>query len=248
MAKNYSITEMVDVLVEGKDLEAIAEMGKRFPVLTYKITKVTSKAAEEFADLAKYLDFVSANRVTKLIKGDSESVDEDEVVEVDEDEVVESEVDADAEDETEDEPEKKEMTKAEKAKARREARKAKKAKEAAEAAEVDESDEDGDGEKDYSEMTAIELFKECKKRKIKAAVPKKPQAFYIDLLKKDDAKKAKAVAAESEDEDEWDAEEEPEKPVAKKARRPKATVKKAKAPAPEVEAEDDDDEDDDWDI
>lgn len=240
MAKNYSITEMVDVLVEGKDLEAIAEMGKRFPVLTYKITKVTSKAAEEFADLAKYLDFVSANRVTKLIKGGSDSVDEDEVVE--------SEVDADSEDETEDEPEKKEMTKAEKAKARREARKAKKAKEAAEAAEADESEEDGDGEKDYSEMTAIELFKECKKRKIKAAVPKKPQAFYIDLLKKDDAKKAKAVAAESEDEDEWDAEEEPEKPVAKKARRPKATVKKAKAPAPEVEAEEDDDEDDDWDI
>lgn len=235
MAKNYSITEMVDVLVEGKDLEAIAEMGKRFPVLTYKITKVTSKAAEEFADLAKYLDFVSANRVTKLIKGDSESVDEDEVVE--------SEVDADAEDETEDEPEKKEMTKAEKAKARREARKAKKAKEAAEAAEADESEDEADGENDYSEMTAIELFKECKKRKIKAAVPKKPQAFYIDLLKKDDAKKAKAVAAESEDEDEWGAEEEPEKPVAKKARRPKATVKKAKVPAPEVE-----DEDDDWDI
>lgn len=239
MAKNYSITEMVDVLVEGKDLEAIAEMGKRFPVLTYKITKVTSKAAEEFADLAKYLDFVSANRVTKLIKGDS--VDEDETV-------VESEVDAEADEtEAEEEPEKKELTKAEKAKARREARKAKKAKEAAEAAEADESDEDGDGEKDYSDMTAIELFKECKKRKIKAAVPKKPQAFYIDILKKDDAKKAKAVAAESEDEDDWDAEEEQEKPAAKKTRRPKATVKKAKAPAPEVEDEDDD-EDDDWDI
>lgn len=239
MAKNYSITEMVDVLVEGKDLEAIAEMGKRFPVLTYKITKITSKAAEEFADLAKYLDFVSANRVTKLIKGDS----------VDEDEAVESETEvAESEDEIEDEPEKKGMTKAEKAKARREARKAKKAKEAAEAAEADESEDEADEGNDYSEMTAIELFKECKKRKIKAAVPKKPQAFYIDLLKKDDAKKAKAVEAESEDEDEWDAEEEPEKPVAKKARRPKATVKKAKAPAPEVEAEDDEDEDDDWDI
>lgn len=238
MAKNYSITEMVNVLVEGNDLEAIAEMGKRFPVLTYKITKVTSKAAEEFADLAKYLDFVSANRVTKLIKGDS----------VDEDEVVESEIDAD-EAEAEEEPEKKELTKAEKAKARREARKAKKAKEAAEAAEADESEDEVDDGNIYSDMTAIELFKECKKRKIKAAVPKKPQAFYIDLLKKDDAKKAKEAAAESEDEDEWDAEEEQEekKPAAKKARRPKATVKKAKAPAPEVEAEEDD-EDDDWDI
>ena len=243
MAKNYSITEMVNVLVEGNDLEAIAEMGKRFPVLTYKITKVTSKAAEEFADLAKYLDFVSANRVTKLIKGDS----------VDEDEVVESEVDAEADEtEAEEEPEKKELTKAEKAKARREARKAKKAKEAAEAAEAAEADESEDEADDgniYSDMTAIELFKECKKRKIKAAVPKKPQAFYIDLLKKDDAKKAKEAAAESEDEDEWDAEEEQEQeqPVAKKPRRPKATVRKAKAPAPEVEAEEED-EDDDWDI
>lgn len=239
MAKNYSITEMVNVLVEGNDLEAIAEMGKRFPVLTYKITKVTSKAAEEFADLAKYLDFVSANRVTKLIKGDS--VDDDETV-------VESEVDAD-ETEAEEEPEKKELTKAEKAKARREARKAKKAREAAEAAEADESEDEADDGNIYSDMTAIELFKECKKRKIKAAVPKKPQAFYIDLLKKDDAKKAKDAAAESEDDDEWDAEEEQEekKPAAKKTRRPKATVKKAKAPAPEVEAEEDD-EDDDWDI
>lgn len=240
MAKNYSITEMVNVLVEGKDLEEIAEMGKRFPVLTYKITKVTSKAAEEFADLAKYLDFVSANRVTKLIKGDS--VDEDETV-------VESEVDAD-ETEAEEEPEKKELTKAEKAKARREARKAKKAREAAEEAEADESEDEADDGNIYSDMTAIELFKECKKRKIKAAVPKKPQAFYIDLLKEDDAKKAKEAAAESEDEDEWDAEEEQEKekPAAKKTRRPKATVKKAKAPAPEVEAEEDEDEDDDWDI
>lgn len=240
MAKNYSITEMVNVLVEGNDLEAIAEMGKRFPVLTYKITKVTSKAAEEFADLAKYLDFVSANRVTKLIKGDS----------VDEDEVVESEVDAETDEtEAEEEPEKKELTKAEKAKARREARKAKKAREAAEAAEADESEDEADDGNIYSDMTAIELFKECKKRKIKAAVPKKPQAFYIDLLKKDDAKKAKDAAAESEDDDEWDAEEEQEekKPAAKKTRRPKATVKKAKAPAPEVEAEEDD-EDDDWDI
>lgn len=240
MAKNYSITEMVNVLVEGNDLEAIAEMGKRFPVLTYKITKVTSKAAEEFADLAKYLDFVSANRVTKLIKGDS----------VDDDEVVESEVDAETDEtEAEEEPEKKELTKAEKAKARREARKAKKAREAAEAAEADESEDEADDGNIYSDMTAIELFKECKKRKIKAAVPKKPQSFYIDLLKKDDAKKAKDAAAESEDDDEWDAEEEQEekKPAAKKTRRPKATVKKAKAPAPEVEAEEDD-EDDDWDI
>lgn len=51
----------------------------------------------------------------------------------------------------------------------------------------------------YAGKAAPELFKECKKRGIKAA-PKKPAKYYIDLLEKDDAK-----GGESEDEDDdWD--------------------------------------------
>lgn len=61
--------------------------------------------------------------------------------------------------------------------------------------EADASEDDGK----YAGKAAPELFKECKKRGIKAA-PKKPAKYYIDLLEKDDAK-----GGESEDEDDdWD--------------------------------------------
>lgn len=60
---------------------------------------------------------------------------------------------------------------------------------------ADDSEDDGK----YAGKAAPELFKECKKRGIKAA-PKKPAKYYIDLLEKDDDK-----GGESEDEDDdWD--------------------------------------------
>ena len=49
----------------------------------------------------------------------------------------------------------------------------------------------------YEGKSAMELFKECKARKIKAA-PKKPAKFYVDLLVKDDAAKAEATEAKAE--------------------------------------------------
>lgn len=62
-------------------------------------------------------------------------------------------------------------------------------------AEPDAAEDDGK----YAGKAAPELFKECKKRGIKAA-PKKPAKYYIDLLEKDDAK-----GGESEDEDDdWE--------------------------------------------
>ena len=84
-------------------------------------------------------------------------------------------------------------------------------------------------EVDYSEMNAMELFKLCKKRGIKAE-PKKKAAEYIKLLKAADAK------LEGNDEEE-DWEEEEEEKQAKKAK-PTAKTKKA---------EEDDDEEE-WDI
>lgn len=79
---------------------------------------------------------------------------------------------------------------------------------------------------DYKAMTAMELFKECKKRGIKAEA-KKSEKYYIGLLKKDDAKNAET------EEDSWDEEEE-KKPTKKEAESKKA--------------DDDDDDDDEWDI
>lgn len=67
----------------------------------------------------------------------------------------------------------------------------------------DEMESDGDGE--YAGKNAMELFKLCKSRKLKAQ-PKKPAKYYIDILEKDDAAKAEEpVADDTEDDgDDWD--------------------------------------------
>ena len=87
-------------------------------------------------------------------------------------------------------------------------------------------------EVDYSEMNAMELFKLCKKRGIKAE-PKKKAAEYIKLLKAADAK----LEGNDEEEEDWEEEEEVKEKPAKKSK-PVAKTKKA---------EEDDDEEE-WDI
>ena len=75
-------------------------------------------------------------------------------------------------------------------------------------------------------MTAMELFKECKKRGIKTE-PKQKASVYIKLLEADDAKQN----ASADEDDDWgdDEDEKPSKPS-----------KKTKKPV--------EDDDDDWDI
>lgn len=91
----------------------------------------------------------------------------------------------------------------------------------------------------YEAMSAMELFKECKKRGIKIK-PRQKAAVYVEALKKDDADKV-----ESEEEESWEEEDREEKKPAKKpVAKPKATVKKS-APKKEDPEEDDDD---DWNI
>ena len=218
MARNYSIYEAVNIIATGTDYEAIADLGRRYPILSVKIATLVSKAPNEVVDFMKYFpDFISANKINKAIKesidGGEEEETEESVAEVeDEEEVVE------------------EKKPAKKGRGRKKA-------------EVEKEEVEEEAEDAYSNMTAIELLKECKKRKIKAAVPKKPQSFYIDLLKKDDAKKAKEAEKAAEAEDEWDEEETVEEKKPAKKARPKATAKKQPDPEPETE-----DEDEDWDI
>ena len=109
-----------------------------------------------------------------------------------------------------------------------------------------EAEDDATEANPYEGKSAMELFKECKARKIKAA-PKKPAKFYADLLIKDDAAKAETTEAESEEDDDWgDEEAEAPKKEDKKAA-PKASAKGGKAKAAKkAEAESEDDED--WDI
>lgn len=110
--------------------------------------------------------------------------------------------------------------------------KEKPAKSSKKAAKAEPEDDEDDSEEDpYEGKSAMELFKECKKRGLKA-VPKKPAKYYVDLLKKNDAEQA---AASDDGDDEWGDEEETEAPAktSKKSGGKKAAAK---------------DDDEDWDI
>ena len=69
MAKNYTFNEAVKIIAKGTDLEAITDIGRRYPVLAHKIAVVTAKAGEEFVDLMGYMpDYLTANKVNTAIK------------------------------------------------------------------------------------------------------------------------------------------------------------------------------------
>lgn len=115
----------------------------------------------------------------------------------------------------------------------------------------DDVEESGD---DYEGKSAVELYKLCKQRKIKAE-QKKPAKYYIGLLKKaDEAAAAEAEEAEAEDDEEWDDDEEEapkksaKKAPAKKAEKKAPAKKAAKKAEPEEEDDADDDDDDEWEI
>ena len=69
MAKNYTFNEAVKIIANGTDLEAITDIGRRYPVLAHKIAVVAAKAGEEFVDLMGYMpDYLTANKVNTAIK------------------------------------------------------------------------------------------------------------------------------------------------------------------------------------
>lgn len=243
MAKNYTFNEAVKIIAKGTDLEAITDIGRRYPVLAHKIAVVTAKAGEEFVDLMGYMpDYLTANKVNTAIKaGITESGSDDEdateaTAQWDESMSAKQLWDI--------------LGKAGKRKLAKSTKKAdlveacKQAFGAATEAEAAEAEDDATEANPYEGKSAMELFKECKARKIKAA-PKKPAKFYADLLIKDDAAKAKATEAESEEDDDW-GDEEAEAPKEDKKAASKASAKGGKAKAAKAEAKSDDDED--WDI
>ena len=256
MAKNYTFNEAVKIIAKGTDLEAITDIGRRYPVLAHKIAVVTAKAGEEFVDLMGYMpDYLTANKVNTAIKaGITESGSDDEDAE---DTEAEATTEDAGEDATEVTAQWDESMSAKqlwdilgKAGKRKLAKSTKKAdlveacKQAFGAATEAEAEDDATEANPYEGKSAMELFKECKARKIKAA-PKKPAKFYADLLIKDDAAKAEATEAESEDDDWGDEEAEAPKKEDKKAAS-KASAKGGKAKAAKAEAKAEDDED--WDI
>lgn len=251
MAKNYTFSEAVAIIKKGTDMESIADIGRRYPILAQKVAVVAAKAGDEFVDLMSYMpEYLTANKVNSAIKSEIAGTETEANAETE----TEVEVSGDATDSKENAISWNESMNAKqlwdilgKAGKRKLAKSTKKADliEACKKAfgaeiEAEETEED-EIVNPYEGKTAVELFQECKARKIKA-VAKKPAKFYVDLLLKDDAAKAEAEAEEVDEEDDWEEEEETSKKVEKKS-----TSKSNKKPAKKVEVESDDD-DDDWDI
>ena len=258
MAKNWTMAEAAKA-VKNNDMVAIADLGKRFPLMMSLLTRGIAGDGDAVAELFKAIpEYLTANKVNTAIKnvvgdGDIEDDEEEAVDEskkkADKPAKKAAKVTEDEEDTDEDADDYDSMTGNELVALCKERgiwSKLKDKKKAGMIAglraadangddvEDDAEDEDGD---EYSEMSPQELFKECKKRGLKPEM-KKPAKYYIEMLKKDDA-----AADEDEDED-WEDEEEDEKPAkpAKKADK-KPTKKAAKK-----EVEEDEDEDEDWDI
>lgn len=280
MAKNYNVFEVVELLVENKDAEALLDVGKRYPLLTQKLLRIAAVAGDALLDFASFLpENLSANKINGLIKksitvGD-DADDEDAEVEVEEDEEEEKPVkkagkkptkekaktaskksEDDADDKDYDSMSNAQMYKLLGDLGLRKECKAKYGDLShdsmlsflkgmdGDAVEADDEEDTGS----YDEMSVVELYKECKKRGIKAE-QKKPAKYYIGLLEKDDAKAAEPE--EDESDDDWGDEDEEETKPVKKADKKSVKEKgkpasKKKAPMPEPE--DDEDEDDDWDI
>lgn len=254
MAKNYTFAEAVKIINAGTDMESIVDIGRRYPILLHKVTNVAAKAGEAFVDLMNYMpDYLTANKVNTALKNAVGATDEDDTdADAAEAETTETEATESTAQWDESMSAKQLWDILGKAGKRKLAKSTKKAdlieacKQAFGAAaeaetEVEETEAEETTEANpYEGKSAMELFKECKKRGIKAA-PKKTAKFYAELLVKADAEAAEGNEAEADDwdEDETEVEETPKKEEKKPAAKPAK-----KAPTKKAEAE----EDDDWDI
>ena len=235
--KNYTLKEAVEIIAEGKDLEAIADLGKRFPILSIKIARLTAKAEKELVDLMQYMpEYLTIKKVNNAVKTVNDSKAEAEDATEAENKHAEEETAKEVE-----EPEEKENKSVEPKKRGRKPKAKIKAVPVEEPkAEVeDEADEEPteaeETANNYEGKKAIDLFKLCKSRGLKVTT-KKSAKYYIDVLKKDDEEKAKAEAKKAEaedDDDDWDIEDEP---------------KEVKNPKKSSPIEEDEDDEESWDI
>lgn len=178
MAQSYTLGEAAKILAEGKDFEAVGDLHRRFPIFTHKLMNAMSGDKDAVVEFMSYIpDYVNPRKVEKVITADPVEQPEE-----------------DAETESEPQPDKEKPTPK-----KRRARKADEEAESESEAEADEEQNDGK----YAGKNAMELFKECKKRGIKAA-PKKPVKYYIELLEKDDAAVEADTADSNDDDDDWD--------------------------------------------
>jgi len=243
MSTNWSLYEGAKVILAKEDMETVAKLVSKFPITSLAIQAVGADREDDLLFLLHALPIHTTMRKAEaafksLINGettDEESDDEDveETEDVEEDTDDEDVTDEDDEEE-EPAPTKKKgpgrprvnKTKDEKNAEHRKREKIRKSEKEAED-EADEFDVDEEtGEVDYSAMTAVELYKLCKKRGITARA-KRSSKEYIELLKKADEEAMAVSDDDDEEDDDWDDDD---------------------APMNAPEDDSDEDEDDDWDI
>ena len=211
MAKNYTYAEAVAIIAEGNDLEAIIDLGRRYPALVQKTTVVATKAGQDFVELMSFMpEYLTANKVNTGIKKAIVGSEDTDTEDTDTEDTDTEETADDSNEVDYDSMNAKQLWDILGKAGKRGTAKSKKkddllaaVKAMANDADADEANDEDEGEEEvgkYDGKSAMELFKECKARKIKAE-PKKPAKYYVDLLTKADAA---SEEAEDDDGDDWD--------------------------------------------
>ena len=231
MAKNWTAYEAAKEIIEGKNKENICEIGSRYPMLTREVAvagdkilvilkalpKVTARVLETGLKDGVEMDATETEEETKEAETEAEDEDFDytdmtaanlykmccargissKCKSRKKDALIELLEKFDRGELDEEEP-KKETKKASKGKA-------KKAEPVVEEDEDDWDTEDDEEKDPYEGKTAMELFKMCKERGIKAKTKMKADA-YVKLLKAADAESEAEEAEEAEDDedDDWE--------------------------------------------
>lgn len=230
MAKNWTAYEAAKEIIEGKNKENICEIGSRYPMLTREVAVAGDKILVILKALPKVTARVLETGLKDGVEVETEV--EEETKETENDEDVEDELDytdmtganlyklccargisskcksrkkdalielLEKFDRGElDEEEPKKETKKAKATSKKQAK-----KEEEPVDEDDDWDTEDEEEKDpYDGKTAMELFKMCKERGIKAKTKMKADA-YVKLLKAADAE-SEAEEAEDDEDDDWE--------------------------------------------
>lgn len=255
MAQNWNVKQALAAINKG-DKEAIIDIGRRFPLTSNILARIgEDKAAGEL--IGALPDHITVRKIESILKDGVQVDDSDNDVEVDEDTEVEekSVKKTGTGTEADNDGDYSKMTGDQLIALLKDAGVYKDCikkmgggkkqqmldyieKYGLETNEADTNEDESEEATDdnpYAGKTAMELFKECKKRGLKAK-PKQKAAFYVDMLTKDDQSKPEST----DEDDDWEDEAEEEKPA--------KTEKKAPAKKATKKEEPEDDEDDDWDI
>lgn len=230
MAKNWTAYEAAKEIIEGKNKENICEIGSRYPMLTREVAVAGDKILVILKALPKVTARVLETGLKDGVEVETEV--EEETKETENDEDVEDELDytdmtganlyklccargisskcksrkKDALIELLEKFDRGELDEEESKKEAKKAKAASKKQAKKEEEPVDEDDDwdtEDEEEKDpYEGKTAMELFKMCKERGIKAKTKMKADA-YVKLLKAADAE-SEAEEVEDDEDDDWE--------------------------------------------